>query len=250
MLIAQLFWNLFDICSMEAQGMFKRGCILLLLLVGLVVPSLAGDVATYVNLGFSVNSRYFLFGYYGIDDKTSNPYANMYLVDVHANEFVPEGRMRGIYPVEVSAGQDGSGALYTLFADNVETIKEYGIDHLRSGRIVYLLINGAEPKSHLEFRDFERNSSVSVDLVQKSEGSGKTVRSAFHLNLKLKDANGKTRDYVVGLPDYYRSGVKRYRIKQVCYSPDESSLVFILEKEELDGEGSDIRYMVETVKIR
>ena len=33
--------------------------------------------------------------------KTSNPYANMYLVDVYANDFVPEGSMRGIYPVEV-----------------------------------------------------------------------------------------------------------------------------------------------------
>jgi predicted secreted protein len=235
---------------MEAPGMFKRGCILLLLLIGLIVPLMAGDVATYVNLGFSVNSRYFLFGYYGIDDKTSNPYANMYLVDVHANEFVTKGRMRGIYPVDVSAGQDGSGALYTLFAGNIEIIKQYGIDHLRSGRIVYVLVNGAEPKSHLEFRDFERNSTVSVDLIQAHEGTGDTVRSAFHLKLKLKDADGNSRDYVVGLPDYYRPGVKRYRIKQVCYSPDETSLVFIIEREELDGEGADIRYMVETVRIR
>ena len=54
---------------MEALGMFKRGCILLLLFVGLIIPVVAGDVATYVNLGFSVNSRYFLFGYYGIDDE-------------------------------------------------------------------------------------------------------------------------------------------------------------------------------------
>ena len=66
----------------------------------------------------------------------------------------------------------------------------------------------------------------------------------------MSDADGSSREYTVGLPDYYRAGVKRYRIKQVFYSPDEESLVFVLEKEELDGDGSDIRYMVETIKIR
>lgn len=134
--------------------MKKRGVLTLLFLLCVALTLQAGDVASYVNLGFSVNSRYFLFGYYGIDDASSQPYAELYLVDVHANDFVPQGRMRGVYPVDVEAGQDGSGALYTLFAQNIELIKKYGIDHLRAGRVVYLLMNGAEPQSHLEFRDF------------------------------------------------------------------------------------------------
>jgi predicted secreted protein len=230
--------------------MLKRAYIIVVLSLGLIVSLAAGDVASYVNLGFSINSRYFLFGYYGIDDASSQPYSELYLVDVHKNGFVPGGRMRGAYPVEVQAGQDGSGALFTLFSRNVEKIREYGIDHLRSGRVVYLLVNGAEPKSHIEFRDFQRKSTVSVDLLQSLQGSGRNIRSSFHLKLKVSDAAGSAREYTVGLPDYYREGVKSYRIKQVFYSPDEESLVFVLEKEELDGDGSDIRYMVETVRIR
>ncbi len=234
--------------------MVKRGCIIVMLILGMLGTLSAGDVATYVNLGFSVDSQYFLFGYYGIDDKNSNPYAEMYLVDVHKNAFVPGGEMRGIYPVEVSAGQNGSGALYTLFAENIEKIKQHGIDHLRSGRIVYLLVNGAEPKSHLEFRDFMRDSKASVDLVQNARESGGKISSAFHLKLKLTAADGSERDFTVGLPDYYRQNVGSYRIKQVCYTPDEKSLVFVIEKKVIipgeEGGGSDIRYMVETVKIR
>ena len=234
--------------------MVKRGCIILLLALVMLVSLSAGDVATYVNLGFSVDSRYFLFGYYGIDDKTSNPYAEMYLVDVYRNEFVPEGRMRGVYPVEVSAGQDGSGALYTLFSSKIDLIKKHGIDHLKSGRIVYLLVNGAEPKNHLEFRDFMRDSRASVDLVQNSRTNAGEISTAFHLKLKLTASDGSSREYTVGLPDYFRKGVGSYRIKQVCYSPDETSLVFVVEKQivipGIEGGGSDIRYMIETVKIR
>ena len=230
--------------------MKKRGVLTLLFLLCVALTLQAGDVASYVNLGFSVNSRYFLFGYYGIDDASSQPYAELYLVDVHANDFVPQGRMRGVYPVDVEAGQDGSGALYTLFAQNIELIKKYGIDHLRAGRVVYLLMNGAEPQSHLEFRDFQRKSTVEVELIQSQKGEGKEVSSSFHLQLKVMEADGSSRDFTVGLPDFYRRGVLRYRIKQVFYAPDEASLVFVLEKEELDGEGADIRYMVETIKIR
>ena len=230
--------------------MLKRGCILLILILGLSVSLTAGDVASYVNLGFSVNSRHFLFGFYGIDDASSQPYAELYLVDVYRNEFVPNGVMRGEYPIEVQAGQDGSGALFTLFAQHTDLIKKYGIDHLRSGRMVYLLINGEEPKSHIEFRDFQRKSSVAVDLHQQSRGEGKEISAAFHLTLAVTDGDGAKREFTVGLPDFYRQGVKRYRIKQVFYSPDETSLVFVIEREEIDGDGSDIRYMVETVKIR
>ena len=230
--------------------MLKRGSLILVLMLITGASLMAGDVASYANLGFSINSRYFLFGFYGIDDASSNPYAELFLVDVHKNSFVPEGSMRGVYPVEVQAGQNGSGALFTLFGRNIETIRKYGIDHLRSGRVVYVLVNGAEPQSHLEFRDFQRKSTVIVDLMQTARGSGKGVSSAFHLKLKVSDTDGRIREFTVGLPDYYRPGVKRYRIKQVFYSPDETSLVFVIEREEIDGEGSDIRYMVETVKVR
>ena len=51
----------------------------------------AGDVAQFVNLGFSADAKYFLFGQYGITEKDSLPWADTFIVDVakrnvlHAN---------------------------------------------------------------------------------------------------------------------------------------------------------------------
>ena len=55
-------------------------------------------------------------------------------------------------------------------------------------------------------------------------------------------------DHTVGLPDYWRTGVRRYRIKQVLLAPDDRSVVMVIEREEQDSTGINIRYMVETVR--
>ena len=84
---------------------------LLLILAGTLS---AGDHAAFVNLGFSNNSRYFMFGFYGVNEESS-PYSEIYLVNVHANDFVPEGVKRGIYRVPIEPGQEGAGAFFTLY---------------------------------------------------------------------------------------------------------------------------------------
>jgi hypothetical protein len=39
-------------------------------------------------------------------------------------------------------------------------------------------------------------------------------------------------------------------MKQIVLAPDGSSLVFVVQKEEQDTQGVNIRYMVETLKVR
>ena len=48
----------------------------------------AGDVAEYHDLGFSKDGEFFVFAEYGVNDKTFDPYAKIYTVDVKKNEFV------------------------------------------------------------------------------------------------------------------------------------------------------------------
>ena len=43
---------------------------------------LAGDFATFQNLGFSADSKYFMFAQYGAVEKTALPYAELFVVDV------------------------------------------------------------------------------------------------------------------------------------------------------------------------
>jgi predicted secreted protein len=214
-----------------------------------VAPLFAGDVATFVNLGFSEDSRIFVFGQYGIDENGTRPYAEIYTVDVQANEFVDDGVLKRRFEDEVTPGQDGRGGLFNLLHRYAPLKERYEIDHLATGRIVYLLIDGKEPKKRLEFRDFYKGDEYVLTLVQQSFGEGEELRASFHINLAVTSKGGETRTYTLGLPDYKRKGVESYRINRVLFSPDEKGLVCVVEKHMRTPEGVSIRYMVETLRV-
>ncbi|HAK46823.1 MAG TPA: hypothetical protein DCO79_13010 [Spirochaeta sp.] len=228
----------------------NRKIVLVLILILCSFSVSAGDVAEYVNLGFSDNSEYFMFGLYGIEYKSSNPYAEIYTVKVSENRFAEDGVFKEVFSADIQPGQDGSGALYNLLKDNHDTVKGFDINHLDKGRIVYLLINGADPKDVLEFRDFKNKGSYKVSLIQQQFGTDENPSASFHIDLTVTDKTLTTRTYKLGLPDYKRDDVFKYRIKQVMFAPDEKSLVFVVEKEMLDGVGPSIRYMVETINLK
>jgi predicted secreted protein len=213
----------------------------------------AGDIAVFQNLGFSPDARYFMFAQHGIAEKNSAPYAELYVVDVAANRFAPEGThimqdSGSPPPATVQPGQDGLGALFTLLEKQTAVTKRYRIDHLRTGRLLYIHLNGEPPRKTLEFRDFESGKRYNIELAQSVSGAGAEIKASFHLRVTITDAAGSASAHTVGLPDYWRRGVKSYRLKQVLLGPDERSLAFVVEKEEVDTSGANIRYMVETLK--
>ena len=221
----------------------------LLFAAGCVFSAFSGDVATFVNLGFSEDSGHFMFGFHGIDGDTEKPYAEVYTVDVKANSFVSGGTAREAFEERLQPGQDSSGALYALLEKNTQLIQKYRIKHLRQGRLLYILLNGDSMKENLEFRDFNTQSRYSVQLAQRSTGSGAQVKSVFHITITIKQASGSSRSYTLGRPDYYREKVMGYRIRQIFLSPDERHLVCVVERDEYSPSGKSVRYMVETVKL-
>ena len=223
------------------------GLCLLLLLAGSLI---AGDIASFQNLGFSEDGRYLMFGQYGIAEDSLKHYAELYTVDVRANRFVPNGTLTAVYEEQLEPGQTGIGALFTLYQRAHSLVSHYRINHMLSGRLLYILINGSEPKSHLEFQDFVAGKRYKVDLLQSTFGSGKDVSASFHINLSVTEKDGTRKHFTVGLPNYRREGVRRYQIRQILLAPDNVSVVFIVEKEQDAETGVDIRYMVETVQVR
>jgi predicted secreted protein len=209
----------------------------------------AGDVANFVNLGFSDDAETFMFGQYGIDSESSTPFAELYAVDVDENVFTDDGVRRARYTVDLVPGMDGSGALYTLLGESAELVERYDINHLRPGRIVYLLVDGEEPKSSIEFRDFNTGNRFRVQLIQDRRGSGEDVSAAFHIELRVTFSDGRVRERTIGLPDFYREGVSQYRISHVYLGPREDSVVLVVQKETLLESGKTVRYMVETAAI-
>jgi predicted secreted protein len=228
--------------------MHKRAILVSFLLLAALAVS-AGDAAVFQNLGFSPDGRHFMFALYGVKEKTTLPYAELYAVDVARNRFVAGGVRKMVGKVPVDPGSDGRGALLNLLAETLNLKKRYGIDHTLTGRLVYILLDGAEPKPELEFRDFQADRKYRIVLNQSSIGSGEGIRSSFHLVITVEEGSDRIRSYTVGDPEYWRDGVRRYRIRQVILAPDGRSLIFVMEKELEEPSGADIRYMVETLKL-
>jgi predicted secreted protein len=227
-----------------AKKALLSACILLIALA-----AWCGDVAQFDNLGFSSDGRYFMFGQHGILEKTSYPYAELAIVDVPANAFVPQGTKKVSYTKGVEPGSTGLGALLNALGDMAAQKRQYRIDHLVTGRLLYLLVDGVNPAETLEFRDFQAGTKYAVTLAQTSGTKDGAPAASFSLKVTVTGRDGKARDLAVGNPALQRPGVKTYRVKQVILGPDGAALVFVVQKEEVEGQSVDVRYMVETVRL-
>lgn len=207
----------------------------------------ANDVASFVNLGFSDDSRFFLFAETGQNLEKGQIYANGYLVDVVKNQFVRNGIKKAVYEGSVNAGYSDMGALFNLLAEWNNFLKPYAINHLNTGRLIYSLEPGAEAKNVLSYRDFFTKKNYEIELNQmKIENP---LKSSFFISVKVTDANGNRLAKVVGRPDFQRENVAGYFIRQVIISPDNKQIVFVVAKTVvIDGETS-VRYMVETLSL-
>ena len=228
-----------------AKKILLSACILLA-----AAAAWSGDVAQFDNLGFSSDGRYFMFGQHGILEKTSYPYAELSIVDVPANAFTPQGVKKVSYTAAVEPGSTGLGALLNALGDMAAQKRQYRIDHLVTGRLLYLLVDGVNPAETLEFRDFQAGTKYAVTLVQTAGTKDGAPAAAFSLKVTVTGRDGKANDYTVGTAGLARAGVKTYRVKQVVLGPDGAALVFVIQREEADGAGVNIRYMVETVRLR
>ncbi len=222
------------------------------LLVAIVGLATAGDVARFVNLGFSPDSGVFMFAQYGIDHPDGKPFAEIYTVDVPGNAFVSGGVRTKVFDRTISSGQDGSGALYTLLPELNSIVAQHRIDHLDQGRLVYLLVNGEdEPiRPRIEFRDFRTDTRFTIEVAQQSRGRGLSGSAEFYLDVTVRYPDGTVVERRVGRPGFYRDGVNRYRVGRVIVAPDSRSLVVVMERITDISGGKRIRYMVETVRLR
>ncbi|MDR1025065.1 MAG: DUF2259 domain-containing protein [Treponema sp.] len=211
----------------------------------------AGDTASFVDLGFSRDGAVYMFAQYGVLLSTLNPWAELYAVDVPANNFVSGGKLsyRSVNPV--NAGNDGIGAFYRIITQNSGLADRYGVDFLRQGHPLYIALDaeGGSPQGErIEFRDFERGFSYQARLVPTTEGSGAGLKSSFYIALERSGPGGDRRNFTAGNPGVLRPLIATYKIKKVIASPVDNSLVFVIETRKQAANGYDIRYMVETLR--
>ncbi|GHV74265.1 hypothetical protein AGMMS49940_15670 [Spirochaetia bacterium] len=205
----------------------------------------AGDVASFVDLGFSPDGKVYVFAQHGVKTHSLLPWADLGVVDVSRNEFMPGGRVSFTHTQPINAGQDGSGALYRLLSQNNALTARYGINFLQQGQPLYIAPETAT-QTPFEFRDFRTGASYRASLTQRVEGSGSNLVSSFHIILAK---TGARQSYTVGSPQLKRPLITSYDIRKVIRAPRDGSLIFVIEMRKPNDGGSDIRYMVETIKL-
>jgi len=229
--------------------------ILVLLLLLPVSALIAGDLAVLENLGYSADGRYFMFGQHVLITDAGQAYAEIAVVDVARNDFVPGGWKKSGWDLRMLPNLVSRGALYELLSDHTDLKDRYGINHLEQGRLLYTRSNGDDTEventetedssSVLEFRDFERGREYELVLNQQN-AEGEEAAASFSIDLTVTDASGAVSTYSVGNPDRRRAGVSAYRIVRVWIGPEGRSLVIAVAKEAPD---LSVRYMVETVVL-
>ncbi len=205
----------------------------------------AGDVATFVSLGFSPDGTRYAFGQYGITDSDYRAYADILFVDVARNDFLKGGKFSSAN----EPTKDGRVAFSALQGNSSAYAKKAGIDQGLQGRPLYVQADSEPVPKTLSFRDFDTGRSYEVTLNSLVEGTGKDVRSSFYLVVSVTDSDGKTVRKTVGLPGFKRNGVRGYAIRRIVTDDSGKALVFVIEKELFAPKGGSIRYMVEAVRL-
>ena len=215
----------------------------------------AGDTASFVDLGFSPDGKIYMFGQYGVDSLTLKPWADLFIVDVSRNNFVNGGRLSYVHDKAVVSGQDGSGALYRLIAQNASLAERYKINYCFQGQPLFIALSNVNnvvevfSSMPIEFRDFQNGAFYRASLVSSTEGQGAALKSSFYINLERTSADGSKKTYCVGTPQLKRPLISSYGIKKVMIAPYDGSMIFLIEMKRVDGTSVDIRYMVEALRL-
>ncbi len=229
--------------------MRKIASILICLSIAAVIY--AGDMAYFVDLGFSPDGKKYAFGQHGLQDKTYRAYAEIYAVDVAENDFLPKGVFK-TSPVKQTEGQRSQTTFLALQNRAQAALNKWKISESRPGRVIYSQIEDKPTEQvlfsdhTLFFRDFETGNQYTVILnVEREANTG----SSFYLEIEKIRPNGAKVKKQVGRPDYQRAGIKDYAVKKILTDKEGCALVFVIEKYKRAASGTSFRYMVETAYL-
>lgn len=215
----------------------------------------AGDVATFVDKGFTDDGKYYVFGQYGKVDKKFQGYAEIYQVDIAANDYVDAGLFK-TKPSAVTADKNGRDVYDALEAKSYYYYKDVKTTVANPDHVLYILDDvyktGTDKIVFTDFRcpDIEKQDIYEIQLMPTVKGTGKNCKSSFYINVVKKDADGNVLSTTkVGTPSINRKGVTNYKIERIFCDKSEKNFIFVIEKIIEDDTGISIRYMVEAAKM-
>ena len=215
----------------------------------------AGVVATFVDKGFSEDGKYYVFGQYGKTDKKFQGWAEIYQVDIAANDYTDSGVFK-TKPSAVTADKNGREVFEALEGKSFYDFKDLKCQTANIDHVLYILddVNksGTDEIVFKDFRsaDLENADVYNIKLYPTVNGSGKNARSSFYIMLEKKNAAGEIlMSRKIGSPNITRKGVTNYKIERIFCDKSEKNLIFVIEKMTEDDTGTSIRYMIEAAQF-
>ena len=188
----------------------------------------AGDVASFVDLGFTDDGKYYVFGQYGKIDKKFQGWAEIYQVDIAANDYVDSGAFK-TKPAAVTAENSGREVYEALEARSYYYMKDIKCTPANADHVLYILEDlNKKGTDEIKFTDFRGSDIENPDT--------------YTINLVLMTEK-------VGTPSITREGVSNYKIERIFCDKSERNLIFVIEKMFEDDSGISIRYMVEAAQF-
>lgn len=238
---------------MEGELMLKRVLILgVLIYFGTLL--VAGDVAVFVDEGFSQDGKTYVFAQYGSIDKVWQGFAEIYTVDIMKNDYIDEGRFKTSASSK-TAGKTGLSVYEDLFEKNSTYLNKLSLQPANLEQVLYIKTDSKKALNEIVFQDFEGSTEENpmtyhITLVPWYSGKTSSSSSSFFIAVEKRDRDGNlVEKQVVGNPDIKRAGVIGYSIEKIMRSPDEKSLIFVIEKTIATASGTSIRYMIETLVV-
>lgn len=229
------------------------GC---LISVAIAVSAFAGDVATFVDKGFSEDGKYYVFGQYGKTDKSFQGWAEIYQVDIAANDYVDAGLFK-TKPSAATYAKTGREVFEALEAKSYYHYSKVKCEAPKIDNVFYILDDvNKSGTDEIVFTDFagsdiENPDVYHIQLVPTVTGNGTKIKSSFYIDLKKIDANGNVVfTKKIGSPNIVRKGVSNYKIERIFCDKTQKNIIFIVEKMVEDDTGVSIRYMVEAAKLQ
>ena len=226
----------------------------MILALGLSALS-AGDVATFVDKGFSEDGKYYVFGQYGKTDKKFQGWAELYQVDISANDYTDNGVFK-TKPSAVTADKNGRDVFEALEGKSYYYFKDLKCEVADIDQVLYILddVNksGTDEIVFKDFRsaDLEKADVYHIKLYPTVNGKGKNARSSFNIMLEKRDAEGQLLlSRKIGSPNITRKGITNYKIERIFCDKSGKNLIFVIEKMMEDDTGTSIRYMIEAAQF-
>jgi len=234
--------------------MIRKVCKLAMVLFFCIPVLLTSDTAIFVDLGFSPDGKYFMYGQYWTDRNTSLSKAELNIVDVERNNFVSNGRRSFASEHRLVFNQNGSGALFHLIGESADIARRYNIDSSLQGNVLFLSMAAkpTSPPKTIEFKNFIYDIQYKASLFSQVEGSEGSIRSSFYIDLERTTSNGNIKLYHIGTPRLMRPRVTEYNFRKVITAPSNNAMIFIIEMFILNPDDKDflgVRYMVEAVRL-